>query len=63
MEQTPLMLGEDAGEKEPFQPWQGCKLMQSLKKKKLKMESGHWWLTLVILATQEAESKRIMVPD
>jgi hypothetical protein len=27
------------------------------------MLAGHWWLTSVILATQEAEIRRIMVPN
>jgi hypothetical protein len=31
------------------------------KEKKKKKEPGGWWLMLVILATQEAEIRRIMV--
>jgi hypothetical protein len=35
-----------------------CCLMYSFKKRK---EAGYWWLTLVILATLEAEIRRIEV--
>jgi hypothetical protein len=28
---------------------------------KKRMEAGYWWLTSVILATQETEIRRIMV--
>jgi hypothetical protein len=32
-----------------------------IKKKKKKVQARHWWVTLIILATKEAETRKIAV--